>query len=360
MATSVEILKKINKDHGKHIATVGGSDYEDIARLPTGIFALDLAMGGGFPQGKCSIVYGPESSNKTNIVLLTIAVGQMMFPDKKAVFADAEHALDKKWARTLGVDLDRLIIVQPDSAEQCVDFVETFMYAEDVFMVALDSIAALITKNEIESEATKVAVGGASLLVGKMYRKVTHAMQAMSNEGKQAPAFIAINQIRTKIGVMYGNPETMPGGNPPKFASAMSLRCYGKNVLDKKINPVMPAFKEVNCVIHKWKCPILAINAVYTMQMINGAGNKPGYIKDWNTVSSYMKELDYLAKGEKGGWIMHGVLYKTLDECQTALYGDPELLQDTKDQIVAELIARGGLGESATAGSESESEGEAE
>jgi hypothetical protein len=264
-----------------------------------------------------------------------------MWPKKKVVFVDAENALDLKWVSTLGVDLKGLIVVNPEFAEQAIDFVEAFSHATDVSLIVLDSIAALITNNEAESSASKVSVGGASLLIGKMYRKLTASMRSMTNQGIDPPTFIAINQIRMKIGVMFGNPETMPGGFPPKFFSSMILRVYGKNVIDKKISTVMPAYKEVNAVLQKWKCPILAINAVYSMQMIEAAGNSPGFINDWNTVSSYMKELDYLGKGDHGGWDMSGVNYKTLEECKAALYGDPNALADMKSAIINELINAG-------------------
>jgi recombination protein RecA len=343
MASSKDILKKIHKDHGNNIALVGETDYEDMDRIPTGIFPLDLSLGGGFPMSKCSIIYGPESSNKTNILIKTIKEGQIKYPGKMAVIADAEYALSKPWIKKLGVDMDRLIILQPESAEQCVDFIESFCYAEDVFLVGLDSIAALITKNEIESSAEKASVGGASLLVGKMYRKVLHAQVTLDNAGKQAPAFIAINQLRHKIGVMFGNPETMPGGNAQKFASSLTLRVYGKNIMDNKVNAVMPLYKEVNCVIQKWKCPILAVSSVFKMQMLHANGQDPGYVKDWNTVQAYMKELDYLAKGEKGGWVMSGDTYPTLEACQEALYSNEEFLQSMKASIISELIDKGGI-----------------
>lgn len=341
MTTSKELMKTIAKEHGADLATVGGVDYVDVPRIPTGIFAVDLAMGGGFPQGKCSIVYGPESSNKTNIVLLAVVQAQRMWPDKMVVFVDAEHALDLKWAARLGVDVKRVILIHPEYAEQAVDMIESFLYATDVCMVVLDSIAALTTANELKNSAETAVVGGASLTVGKLYRKVPVSYNKMKNQGIIGPAFIAINQIRSKIGVMYGNPETMPGGNPPKFASAMTVRVYGKNVMEKKISSVMPAFKEVNVIIQKWKCPILSVNAVYTMQMVDGGGKQVGFISDWNTVSAYMKELDYLSKGEKAGWVMNGQPFKTLEECREVLYGDPDMLADMKASIIGELIAKG-------------------
>lgn len=341
MSNASEIMKRIRKDHGSTIATVGGSDFVDVDRIPTGIFAVDLAMGGGFPVGKCAIVYGPESSNKTNLILMTIIQAQIKWPQKNIVFVDAENSLDLKWVSTMGVDTNRLIVLHPEYAEQAVDFVVEFIHAEDVSMIVLDSIAALISANEIESSAEKVAVGGASLIVGKLYRKVVVAYTKVKNAGVTPPAFIAINQIRMKIGVMFGSPETMPGGNPPKFASSMTLRVYGKNIMDKKLSPVMPAYKEVSCVLQKWKCPILAVNATYSMQMIEANGNKPGYVNDWNTVSAYMKELDYLTKSDKGGWLMGGVSYPTLEACKSALYGNPAALADMKSTMISELLSKG-------------------
>lgn len=284
-----------------------------------------------------------HNSNKTNTVLCAIAQGQLMYPDKVAVFIDVEHGLDLEWASKLGVNPERLIVIHPEFAEQAADLTETFLYAEDVFCVALDSIAALTTQNEIESSTEKASVGGASLITGKLFRKVTVSFNKMRNQGLLPPAFIAINQIRHKIGVMFGNPETQPGGNAPKYAASMIVRLYGKNVMDKKINPVMPALKEVNAVLQKWKVPILSVNAVYSMNMLDSGAMKIGQCQDWNTVSAYLKELDYLSKGDKGGWVMFGTTYKTLDECKSALYDNPEFLQEVKATIISELLERGAL-----------------
>ena len=346
MASTSEILKKIQKEHGTSVVQKGVTSFADTIRIPTGVFPVDLAMGGGFPMGRVSIVYGPESSNKTNIVLCAIAQGQQMFPDKNAVLVDAESVFDPKWAVRFGIDLNRLIVVQPDYAEQAVDFLESFLYAEDVFMVALDSIAALVTANEVESTAEKASVGGPSLIVGKLFKKTVVSFNRMRNQGMMPPAFIAINQIRTKIGVMYGNPETMPGGFAPKFASSMTLRVYGKNIVDKKVNATMPCQKEVSVVLQKWKVPIVADHAVYTMNMIDSPHGAVGTCNDWNTVQSYLKELDYLSKGEKAGWVMFEDPYKTLEDCKQKLYGDPAMLRDAKQTIIKEVLEKGGIKES--------------
>lgn len=341
MTTTVELLKKWKKDHGQNIATTGKQSWVDLPRLPTGYFPVDLATGGGLPMGKFSIIYGPESSNKTNLMLGCVREGQMMFPKKKAVIIDAEHDLNVPWAEQLGVDPDRLIIMYPEYAEMAVDFVESLLYAEDVFMVGLDSIAALTKQSEIENDASKQSYGGSSILVGKMTRKAVVAFNKMAQAGHVGPAFIATNQIRMKMDAgPHGNPETMPGGQAQKFAATMILRTYAKNVMDTKLHPALPVYKEGSVIVKKWKCPILAVNAEYKMQMIAAGGHKPGYIKDWNTVSSYMQELDYLTKGEKGGWYMSGGHYPTLEACRLALYGDPAFLQEMKAQIISEMLDR--------------------
>lgn len=357
MSDSAEIMAKMQKEYGTASAKKGSDQYADTPRLPTGIFPLDLASGGGFPMGRVSLVYGPESSNKTNITLKAIAAGQVMYPDKVAVFVDAEGSYDPDWAALMGIDTSRLIVMSPEYAEQAVDMVEGFLYAKDVFCVVLDSVAALCTQNEVESSAEKMAVGGASAVVGKMFRKATVSFNRMRNQGLMPPAFIGINQIRHKIGVMFGNPETMPGGNAPKFASSFTVRVYGKNEMDKKIHPVMPAWKNVSFIIQKWKMPILATHGEFNMLMMHAPtlGEKPGWVNDWNTVSSYLKELDYLTKGEKGGWSMFGETYPTLVACKDALYSDPEVLQEAKAEIIKELLLKGSGAPAA-----SEEEGEVE
>jgi len=348
--SAAQVLAKFKKDYGAEIGEFG-DEYHDLPRLPTGIFPLDLALGGGLPMGKMSIPYGPESSNKTNLALSTIKTGQLLYPDKKAVFIDAENALDKTWAKKLGVDLDRMITIHPDYAEQAVDIVEAFLHAPDVFTVVLDSIPALITQNEIESSADKQVVAGNSQVIGRMVRKAVHAfgVTRKKNPNGFSPALICINQIRHKIGVMFGDPETFPGGNALRFASSCTLRCYGKNIVDKKINDVMPAAKECSIILKKWKMPILQVNAKYTMNML-ALGDLPvGHVEDWNTIYAFLKELGYIDKA-KGGYLMFGETYSTIDAMKTKLYSNPKLLMETKRTIIAEMMQAGAI--AATTGEE--------
>lgn len=343
MSGAADIMKAVGKTHGATIATRGDDAYEDVPRIPTGVFAVDLALGGGIPQSRVTIIWGNESSGKTNLVLKAIGQGQKMFPDKQAVFIDAEHAYDPKWAALLGVDTSRLIVIHPEYAEQAIDIIEQFLYATDVFIVALDSVAALSTQNEIDSSSEKTAVGGAALKLGTMFKKITVSFNKMRNSGLTPPAFVAINQVRNKIGVLYGSPDVMPGGFAQKFAASCIIRLHGKNEVDKSIHPVLPAYKLTTATITKWKFPILNTSVEFRMQMVSGGGKFPGHCEDWNTVSTYLKELDYLTKGEKGGWVMFGTEHKTLIDCKSALYGDVELLMETKAQIINELLLTGGL-----------------
>jgi recombination protein RecA len=335
------ILSKLHKDFGAEIGGLG-DHYVNLPRLPTGVFPLDLALGGGLPLGKMSIVFGPESSNKTNLVLSTMKQAQILYPDRNCVFIDAEQSLDASWATQLGVDMSRVVVIRPDYAEQVVDIAESFLYASDVSIVALDSIASLITQNEIDSSAEKAVVGGASNVVGKLTRKAVLALGNVrkTNEDGFSPAFVCINQIRHKIGVMFGDPETQPGGNAPKFAASCIIRAYGKNVVENKVSKTMPAFKEVSCIIRKWKFPILQVNATYKMQMLAFGGHGPGHVDDFNTLATFLRECDYLSK-EGGKWVLSGQEFPTLSSIQEHFAENPDIELQYKQVIIAELMDKG-------------------
>lgn len=295
------LLGEFKKKYKTDIATVG-VHVKDPPRLKTGIFAFDLATGGGFPVGRCSVVYGPESSMKTSLCLKAIATAQKEYPDQKAIFVDVEGRFSKYWAASMGVDCDKLVYVLPDSAEQMVDVVEALLYATDVSVIVVDSLAALLTVNEQESDAEKAQVGTTGLLINKFYRKASHALMLARRED-HAPTLLLINQIRFKIGVMYGNPETMPGGPSFKFLSSLTIRVYGKDEIDKKVDDVLPAYKHVKFILKKWSVPVVAPNGEFLMalQPIADLNLAIGESYDWNTVLAYLKSLELLQKG-KNGW----------------------------------------------------------
>lgn len=210
-------LSSIEKQFGKGaIMTMGGSEPRHIASIPTGSLTLDLALGiGGLPRGRIVEIYGPESSGKTTLTLSAIAQAQER--GGLAAFVDAEHAFDPEYARKLGVNLDELLISQPDTGEQALEIVETLVRSNALDIIVVDSVAALVPRAEIEGEMGDAMVGVQARLMSQALRKITGAIS------KSKTIVIFINQIRMKIGVMFGNPETTSGGNALKFYASVRM-----------------------------------------------------------------------------------------------------------------------------------------
>lgn len=333
MVSVAQTLAKAQKDFGEDVGNIG-SEYVDVERIPTGVFELDLAMGGGFPRGKVSIIYGNESSTKTVTAMLAIANHQKLWPDKMCAFIGLE-GIDKPWFQKLGVDIDKVAWFEPAYAEQVVDIIESLCYAEDIGLIVLDSIAAMMTTAEFEKSATQATVGGAGIPISKMVRKTTVALAKSAG----TPTLIYINQVRTKIGVMYGNPETMPGGNGIKFQSAMTLRLYGKNVMDTKINKVLPVRKDVIATIQKWKVPIVAVKAEYEIAMVPHGELKVGMSDYFNTFLKYGKALGLIQKGKtsKVWGVAFGMEFAKQGDLKDTLYDDPEFSTALCKDLIAAL-----------------------
>ena len=246
-------LSQIERSFGKgSIMKLGGKDsIVEIETVSTGSLSLDIALGiGGLPKGRIVEIYGPESSGKTTLALQTIAEAQ-----KKGgicAFVDAEHALDPVYARKLGVDLENLLISQPDTGEQALEIADTLVRSGAIDVLVVDSVAALVPRAELEGEMGDVQPGSQARLMSQALRKLT------SSISKSRTMVIFINQIRMKIGVMYGNPETTTGGNALKFYASVRLdiRRTGQikdrddivgNTTRVKVvkNKVAPPFKQV-------------------------------------------------------------------------------------------------------------------
>ncbi|MBQ1743166.1 MAG: recombinase RecA, partial [Oscillospiraceae bacterium] len=211
-------LKQIEKDFGKgSIMRLGDAKANmNIETIPTGILPLDIALGvGGVPRGRIIEVYGPESSGKTTVTLHMIAEAQKQ--GGIAAFIDAEHALDPVYAQKLGVDIDNLLISQPDTGEQALDIVDALVRSGAIDIIVVDSVAALVPKAEIEGDMGDSHVGLQARLMSQAMRKLTGIIS------KSRTVAIFINQIREKVGVMFGNPETTTGGRALKFYSSVRL-----------------------------------------------------------------------------------------------------------------------------------------
>ncbi|MFD7521573.1 recombinase RecA [Paenibacillus chitinolyticus] len=210
-------LRQIEKQFGKgSIMKLGESTHMQVETIPSGSLALDIALGtGGFPRGRIIEIYGPESSGKTTVALHAIA--EVQKSGGQAAFIDAEHALDPLYASKLGINIDELLLSQPDTGEQALEIAEALVRSGAVDIIVIDSVAALVPKAEIEGEMGDSHVGLQARLMSQALRKLSGAI----NKSKVIAIFI--NQLREKVGVMFGNPETTPGGRALKFYSTVRL-----------------------------------------------------------------------------------------------------------------------------------------
>src|SRR6201994_3410573 len=211
-------LQSIAKEYGEgSIMRLGDANSKlTVEVIPTGSIAIDTALGvGGFPRGRIIEIFGPDSSGKTTLTLTVIAQAQRM--GGVAAFIDVEHALDPAYARKLGVNMNELLVSQPDSGEEALTIAETLIKSNAVDVVVLDSVAALITKAELEGQMGDATVGAQARLMSQAMRKLTSFIS------KAKTVAIFTNQIREKIGVMFGNPETTPGGRALKFYSSVRI-----------------------------------------------------------------------------------------------------------------------------------------
>src|SRR5690625_1899561 len=246
-----EALRKIEKQFGKgSIMKLGEDANRKIDTIPSGSLALDIALGiGGYPKGRVIEIYGPESSGKTTVALHAIAEAQKQ--GGQAAFIDAEHALDPNYARALGVNIEELLLSQPDTGEQGLEIAEALVRSGAVDIVVIDSVAALVPSAEIEGEMGDSHVGLQARLMSQALRKLSGAIN------KSNTIAIFINQIREKVGVMFGNPETTPGGRALKFYSSVRLEVrraetlkQGTDMVGNKTrikivkNKVAPPFKQ--------------------------------------------------------------------------------------------------------------------
>lgn len=251
-----DTLKQIEKQYGKgSIMRLGDRTSVDVDAISSGSLALDAALGiGGYPRGRIIEIYGPESSGKTTLALHAIAECQK--GGGRAAFIDAENAIDPIYARNLGVDIDELILSQPDSGEQALDIVDVLVRSGAVDLIVVDSVAALVPQAELDGEMGDAQVGLQARMMSKAMRKLSGAMN------RSECTAIFINQLREKVGVMFGNPEVTPGGRALKFYSSVRLDIRrseqiknGQDIVGNKANirvvknKVAPPFKFVTVEI---------------------------------------------------------------------------------------------------------------
>jgi recombination protein RecA len=318
-------MEKLDKAYGKGaVMKLGDSPVEKVEVIPTGSITLDLALGvNGYPKGRVVEIYGPESSGKTTLAIHAIAEVQKQ--GGIAAFIDAEHAFDQFYAKKLGVDIDNLLISQPDNGEQALEIADNLIRSGAIDLIVVDSVAALTPKAEIEGEMGDSQMGLQARLMSKALRKLTGSIN------KAGTCCIFINQLRDKIGVMFGNPETTTGGNALKFYSSIRIDIRkaaqikeGEEVLGNRVkvkvvkNKVAPPFRRAE------------------FDVMYGEGiSKVGEIIDLGV------DLNILKKS--GSWFSYGEtrLGQGRDSVKSLIQDNPELMEELEAKIKSALASPG-------------------
>lgn len=312
-------LKQIEKKYGAGaIMRLGQTKTLNVDAIPTGSMTLDMALGiGGVPRGRIVEVYGPESSGKTTVALSVIAQAQKA--GGEAAFIDVEHALDPVYAQALGVNIDDLLVSQPDSGEQALEIAEALIRSGAIDVIVLDSIAAMTTRAEIDGEMGDLHVGQLARLMSQAMRKLTAAIS------KSNCVAIFINQIREKIGVMYGNPETTPGGRALKFYSSVRIEVRKGEVI-KSGTDVIGACTRCKIVKNKVAPPFKECE----FDLMYGTG-----ISRTGEVLDLAVDLDIIKKG--GSWFSYKdkKLGQGRDNVKELLQNDEALMKEIEEQILA-------------------------
>ncbi len=314
-------MDKIEKSFGKgSIMRMGSEEVEDIDVIPTGSIGLNAALGvGGYPRGRIIEIYGPESSGKTTLAIHAIAEAQKL--GGIAAFIDAEHAFDRFYAANLGVDIDNLLISQPDNGEQALEIADQLIHSSAVDIIVIDSVAALTPKAEIEGDMGDNKVGLQARLMSQALRKLTSAIS------KTRTTCIFINQLREKIGVMFGNPETTTGGNALKFYASVRIDIRPGQAI-KNGEEVMGRQTKVKIVKNKVAPPFR--KAEFDIMFGEGI-SRAGEIIDLGSDLGIIKK--------SGSWFSYNdtKLAQGRDAAKQVILDNPELAEELETQIFEEL-----------------------
>lgn len=339
-----DLLKNIRKQHGKGIlAPASGTT---VGRIPTGIFQLDYALGGGLPAGRISTVYGHKSTGKTSMLVRTLGNAQKMcancwageqwdletgehlgdhvckdFRDPIIAYLDVEGTFDTHWAELLGLDYSKLLLSVPDYAEQTLDMAEALARSSDVDIIVIDSLAFLTPRKEIEESSGKALQAEQARTLGRAVRKFVAAINYCGNTSGRRPTILFTNQIRMKLGVMFGNPETQPGGFAAGFASTVEVKTYGgtKYVMDDLTGK--PKYTDFKFRVEKNKSSGAKMEGEYRLMLSDTTTKRMGDVYDEDFIVRMAKKTGLIEKSGNG-WLCLGEKFAKGADIETRMLTD--------------------------------------
>jgi recombination protein RecA len=351
-----ELFGQIRKKHGDPIL-MRASEFkvQERPRIPTGIFPLDYALGGGFPVGLASTVFGHKSSGKTTTLLKAIRSAQNMCSECYRFLADAawgckckkprdfvvayldvEGTLDIPWAKSIGVDTERMILSIPEYAEQSLDIAEALLRSGECDLLVLDSIAFLTPQKEIEESIEKDMMGVQARIVGRGIRKFMAAANGVGNETGKRPTIFFTNQIRMMLGVMFGNPETQPGGKAPGFAAATETKLWpGKYEMDSVTQK--PIHVEINFRIEKNKTSGAKMEGSFKLYTSDTSEKKKGDVFDEDQMIDWGEKTGLVQRS--GGYQCNGETFRLKADLEKKLKTDPPFKMQLWQTLMPLLLA---------------------
>lgn len=358
-----DLVKNIRKNHGASILDTASERAVEVRpRIPTGIFQVDNALSGGFPAGLISTVYGHKSTGKTTILCRAIGQAQKMcancwtgpqydydtgeilrdhqcddFRDPIIAYLDVEGTFDKKWAEAVGVDTSKLLLTVPDYAEQALDIAEALVRSLEVDIVVIDSIAFLTPTKEIEESSGKALQAEQARTVGRGTRKFISALNYCDNRIGRRPTIFFTNQVRMKLGVMFGNPETQPGGFAPGFAAATEVRTSGgKYTMDKETG--RPICVDLKFKVEKNKSADAKMEGEYRMLLSDTSLQSKGDVSDEAEMVKTAIRVGYVERAGNGWSCLDAKFKKKLD-LEEKLMKEPLYRQQFRETLLSLLDA---------------------
>jgi recombination protein RecA len=351
-----EIVSKIQKKWGGTALLRASDDrHQRVSRIPSGIFMLDYALGGGWQAGRIHVVFGHKSSAKTTSLLKTVASAQRMcmncytfrneegycvcksYKEAVCAYLDVEGTWDHKWANALGIQTDKLLYSRPDYGEQTLDIAESLIRSGEIDMLCIDSLAFLTPAKEIEESVEKETMGVQPRLIGKGIRKFNAALSAVKNEMNRTPTIFFTNQMRMKLGVMFGNPETQPGGMAPGFAATTEVKCWaGKYEMDD--NSARPLSVDMNFRVEKNKSGPAKMEGNYRIILSDTEVKKMGDVYDEDAILNLAQKYSII-EGHGNSWTCFGEKFGGKSIIEKRMLTEPAFKRKLADTLMAVLLA---------------------